>query len=1070
MDSPDSPQTTQISSKSPALQDSPFFNYLSNLSPIKPSKSIHAGHVFPELNLTTPPPVFTSPRINIQREASFIKSPLYSDSSDAKFSFEYNGRSKIIAAAPGVPQPSVTQLKVELIPCTQDCDNKGSTEASPCSPSACVDEYLTDPLEECVHPADSPDSCPKQATDLRKTLQTGCDIPKETFMKLDGDGNFHNDVETERAGSITVSEKAEEGLGGEKSSVQVKAVEIEGHVTSAGIAEQNNDGRSADECRDTVTGSVNGLSKAHLLVECAPTVQCDQHLVDQTADDFASIVSTNKEGDIVGDEKEMHVCSLGLHDLGAPDVKLHSSENVQQEEWHSAPQLPPESLQNVLGDDISNDNLGTLSNRTVVNPMPRDCEDTNKHQSGMPRRCLQFEAAEAHRKNIESNSNSWNTANTVPDARSPARPTDSETSNASHAEPTIISSNRQVVHFSRCSLSRSSVCPFKTPETHNDKVDRSAHNSRSSQVTAAIPSRIGLHLNSIGNVPAVSSGLNLQVAGKDDVNIQGGKSNSGSNCHLPEDLTGCLAQVDSVGNLPFQLTANSDSTLAYYVQQNTEVDHQESQALVMVNSSASSQISAHNMEPLYNSQSLNHVEGHMIPYQKKRPASQDTCGFEDLNQMSPRKSRQRATFTVENEGCKRCNCKRSKCLKLYCDCFAAGVYCAEPCACVECFNKPEYEDTVLGARQLIETRNPLAFAPKIVLRVESPQNSGEDGNRTTPASARHKRGCNCKRSMCQKKYCECYQAGVGCSDGCRCEGCKNVFGKKEGCIEVSELEHGKANDELWETDIHDGKLDRRGILHAEQCPTDNLSPPTPLFQSSHQGRDVPKSRHPTRRHLTSSPDSEISAVSSCGKSPRFFGNSINNNRFAKARVGNAGDQELDYLKAAKVDPFSPGWDGLADIYDLTPLPQNSQSNATTSTASDSGHCSKASRACSSHDSGRLSIGTLRWRSTPVTPISRFGGSKFVVEPDSDSGLYNIMEDETPDILKETHSPIKTVKASSPNQKRVSPPHNCLQELRRSSSSPGLKSGRKFILQSVPSFPSLTPYSERKGSDKQQNPT
>ena len=27
----------------------------------------------------------------------------------------------------------------------------------------------------------------------------------------------------------------------------------------------------------------------------------------------------------------------------------------------------------------------------------------------------------------------------------------------------------------------------------------------------------------------------------------------------------------------------------------------------------------------------------------------------------------------------------------------------------------------------------------------------------TPASARHKRGCNCKKSLCLKKYCECYQ-------------------------------------------------------------------------------------------------------------------------------------------------------------------------------------------------------------------------------------------------------------------------------------------------------------------------
>ena len=27
--------------------------------------------------------------------------------------------------------------------------------------------------------------------------------------------------------------------------------------------------------------------------------------------------------------------------------------------------------------------------------------------------------------------------------------------------------------------------------------------------------------------------------------------------------------------------------------------------------------------------------------------------------------------------------------------------------------------------------------------------------------------------MCIKKYCECYHAGVKCTDLCKCEGCKN---------------------------------------------------------------------------------------------------------------------------------------------------------------------------------------------------------------------------------------------------------------------------------------------------------
>ena len=40
--------------------------------------------------------------------------------------------------------------------------------------------------------------------------------------------------------------------------------------------------------------------------------------------------------------------------------------------------------------------------------------------------------------------------------------------------------------------------------------------------------------------------------------------------------------------------------------------------------------------------------------------------------------------------------------------------------------------------------------------------------------ASHRRGCQCRKSRCRKKYCECFHAGVHCSDACRCNGCQNA--------------------------------------------------------------------------------------------------------------------------------------------------------------------------------------------------------------------------------------------------------------------------------------------------------
>ncbi|KAL4427359.1 hypothetical protein ABPG74_002330 [Tetrahymena malaccensis] len=117
-----------------------------------------------------------------------------------------------------------------------------------------------------------------------------------------------------------------------------------------------------------------------------------------------------------------------------------------------------------------------------------------------------------------------------------------------------------------------------------------------------------------------------------------------------------------------------------------------------------------------------------------------------------------------------CNCKRTKCLKLYCECFAASRMC-EGCTCQGCFNKPEFESMRKEARQAILERNNSAFDPKIDSQSKLKQLCSEEG--VDNEQKVHSKGCNCKKSNCLKKYCECYQLGVKCTKLCKCDNCRN---------------------------------------------------------------------------------------------------------------------------------------------------------------------------------------------------------------------------------------------------------------------------------------------------------
>ena len=88
----------------------------------------------------------------------------------------------------------------------------------------------------------------------------------------------------------------------------------------------------------------------------------------------------------------------------------------------------------------------------------------------------------------------------------------------------------------------------------------------------------------------------------------------------------------------------------------------------------------------------------------------------------------------ESEESKRpkCNCKKSKCLKMYCECFSNKLFC-EGCNCSDCNNNERFAAVRDKALNDAISKNKAIFEQR---------------------SAGQTAGCRCKRSECLKKYCE----------------------------------------------------------------------------------------------------------------------------------------------------------------------------------------------------------------------------------------------------------------------------------------------------------------------------
>ena len=103
-----------------------------------------------------------------------------------------------------------------------------------------------------------------------------------------------------------------------------------------------------------------------------------------------------------------------------------------------------------------------------------------------------------------------------------------------------------------------------------------------------------------------------------------------------------------------------------------------------------------------------------------------------------------------------CNCQKSMCLKLYCECFLNGNICVPSCKCKNCKNSEECGDlrkmvteTLLGKKQ--------TFKKLQILRKNKLKEIY----------------CTCRKSNCRQKYCECLKHGKKCGQKCICVDCEN---------------------------------------------------------------------------------------------------------------------------------------------------------------------------------------------------------------------------------------------------------------------------------------------------------
>ncbi|KAK1271794.1 Protein tesmin/TSO1-like CXC 2 [Acorus gramineus] len=343
------------------IEDSPVFDYLNSLSPIKPVKSMHYAQLIHPLNDNSIPSVFASPHVSVQKESRFFTRCAFSELSKSDISLE-NGKEN--SGVGDILQENIS---------TNEHSSAFSTK-------------LTETLR---YESGSPD---------HNTLPL-YDVKMESRMDL-------GDIPLSSARFIGDVSNGSHGL-------------LSSEIRSHGISELELSNGQGNHC--DWDNRISDASDLLIFDSSTGSEACrvqDQNLVDQNAECFASLplILSESQENVDESSQKTQPCgstlSLVENTIKNPPTN-HDKEPGEPDRMDQLAHVLSSVCQD--NDEGIVDATGELVDE-AMNSTTVDDKVESQHQRGVRRRCLFVEMGTAHKNNLHNGSDSDSSRSVKDDA------------------------------------------------------------------------------------------------------------------------------------------------------------------------------------------------------------------------------------------------------------------------------------------------------------------------------------------------------------------------------------------------------------------------------------------------------------------------------------------------------------------------------------------------------------------------------------------------------------------------------------------------------------------------------